>query len=141
MEYFEIAPRNVSRARICLTIERYRGQMGSEGEPRDAAGNPIKVPPDNELLRFVQGGLLLPQKSSPALDPRWNTVPRGANRVGIRCPKAFVPLDPSSIRLPNPTVPQRDAKAPPSTQPDSKAPLVAIQTFHAAIQRLPPLRI
>ena len=43
-EYFGIAPHNVHRARIRLTIEAYRGQMGSESEPRDAAGYLINEP-------------------------------------------------------------------------------------------------
>ena len=66
-EYFEIAPRNVSRARICLTIGEYRGQMGSESAPQYAAGDTVNDPFDDEVLPLVPEELLSPQQSCPVL--------------------------------------------------------------------------
>ena len=69
--------------------------MGSEGEARGAAGN-INEPSADELVPLGPEELFLAQQSSPVFDPMWNTGP-------------------------NPATPQRDANAPPPTQPDSKA--------------------
>ena len=68
-EYIDIAPRNVRRARIRLTIVEYRGQMGSESEPRDAAGYLSKEPSDDELLPLGPEEVLLAQQSFPVLGP------------------------------------------------------------------------
>ena len=48
-ENFEIAPRNVNRARIRLTVERYRGQMGAENDARYPTGNIINDPAGDVL--------------------------------------------------------------------------------------------
>ena len=53
-EYFAIAPRNVSRARIRPTVEKYPGRMGPDREPRDAAMYLNNEPSGNELLPLVQ---------------------------------------------------------------------------------------
>ena len=71
MGIFEIAPRNVRRARFRLTIEKYRGLIGSDSEPRYAAGNPINVPSDDELL------LLVPEERSFANSPFQYSAPTG----------------------------------------------------------------
>ena len=92
-EYFEIVSRNVYRARVRLALEKYRGLMVSEGEPRDAAGNIINEPSDDELLPQVSEECLRAQQPLPVLDLKWNTVP-------------------------NPSAPERDAQAPLAEEPD-----------------------
>ena len=54
--------RNVHRARTRLTIEKSRGQMGSGGELRDAAGNLFNEPSGDALLPLAPEEL-------PVLDP------------------------------------------------------------------------
>ena len=103
-EYFEIAPRNVRRARIRLTIEKSRGHMGPDSEPRNAAGNLTNKPSDDELPPVAPEELLLAQQTSSVLGPRWYAIP-------------------------NPAAPKRDAKAPPPTQPDAKAPRVDASSY------------
>ena len=102
--YIEIAPRNVHRARIRPTVEKFRGQMGSDSEPRNDKGNPIDETPDDDLSPWAPGGLLVPKQSFPVLGPKRNTVQ-------------------------NPAAPKRDAKAPPATRPDSKAPRVDTSSY------------
>ena len=68
-EYFEIVSRNVRRARVRLPLEKYRGQLGLESEPRDFAGNVTNEPSDDALLLQVSEGSLLTQRSFPVLDP------------------------------------------------------------------------
>ena len=43
-EYFEIVSRNVHRARVRLTLEKYRGQLGWDTTPKGADGNIITDP-------------------------------------------------------------------------------------------------
>ena len=75
MEYVEIVRRNVHCARIRPTLEFRRGQMGSESESRDAAGNIIYEPSDDELLRLVSGESFLSRHSFPVKKLKWSTVP------------------------------------------------------------------
>ena len=75
MEYFEIVSRNVHRACVRLTIEKYRGRMGAETAPRDSAGNIIHDPSDDEPPPSIPKDTFLAQESFPALDPKWATVP------------------------------------------------------------------
>ena len=89
-EFFEIASRNVSRARSRVTIERRRGQMDPESAPQDAVGNIVNEQSDDELLPLVPEELLPPKRPCPVLGPEWDTIP-------------------------NPTTPRRDAEAPPPT--------------------------
>ena len=48
-EYCENALRNASRARIRLSIEKFRRQMDSDSLPQDEEGNITNEPPDDEL--------------------------------------------------------------------------------------------
>ena len=74
-EYFEVAPRNARRARVRLTVEKFRGQMGSESVSRDLMGDIINDPSDDELPPIIPDEILLAQESCPALDPEWDTTP------------------------------------------------------------------
>ena len=74
-ECFEIAPRNVNHVRVRPTVEKYRGQMGSDTVPRDPAGSIINDPSDDELPPIVHEEILLAQESSPALDLTLYTSP------------------------------------------------------------------
>ena len=98
-EFFGMAPRNAPLARIRLTIKRYRGRMGAESAPKDAAGNLVNEPSDDELLPLVPAELLLPQRPSLKLGPKWSSFP-------------------------NPITSERDAKAPPPTEPGPEVPRV-----------------
>ena len=95
---------DVNRARVRLTPERYRGQMGSECEPRNSAGCFLHDPSDDESLPQVSEESLLTQLSCPELGPKWSKVP-------------------------NPPTPKRDAQAPPSAEPDPKAQRVEPSSF------------
>ena len=103
-EFFEIIPRNVSHARIRLTNETFRRQMGSENLPQEEEGHIINEPPNDKLLPLKPEELLLPQRPFLALGPKRNTVP-------------------------NTTTPERDAMAPPSADPDSRVPRVAGDSY------------
>ena len=74
-ERFEIAPRNVNRARVGLTLERFRGDAGSDNEPRVAERNIFYGPSDNKLLQQVSDESLLAQHCIPVLGPKWTSVP------------------------------------------------------------------
>ena len=74
-EYFEIVSRNAHRARVRLTLEKYRGQMGWDTAPKDADGNIINDPSDDELPPKVSDGLLLAQDSFSVLEPSRNVSP------------------------------------------------------------------
>ena len=46
-EYFEVVSRNVSRARVRLSLEKARANAGEEDLPRDHEGNIIAEPSDD----------------------------------------------------------------------------------------------
>ena len=103
-EFSEVVSRNVHRARIRLTLEKYRAQNGSESEPRGAVGNIMNEPSGDELSLWVSQKSLLAQHSAPVLDPKWSSGP-------------------------NPSTPKRDAQARSPTDPDSKAPRVGALSY------------
>ena len=73
--------------------------MGLETAPRDPAENIINDPPDDELPPIIPEETHSAKESSPALDPKWSTVP-------------------------NPNTPKRTAPASSSVAPDPMAHLV-----------------
>ena len=75
MEYSGIVPRIVRRARGRLTLEKSRGQVGSESEPRDPMGHIISDPLGDELPPMIPAEILLAQESFPALGPKWSATP------------------------------------------------------------------
>ena len=74
-KFFEIVSRNVRRARVRLTLEKYRGQIGWGATPEDAEGNIINDPSDGEVPLIVSDGLLLAKESLLVLDTPWNVSP------------------------------------------------------------------
>ena len=69
-EYFDIVSRNVRRARVRLTLDNYRGQMGSGTAPRDPAGDIINDPSDDGLPPIAPDEISPAQESFPALGPK-----------------------------------------------------------------------
>ena len=74
-EHFEIASRNVRRARVRSSLEKYRGQIGWDTISRDASRDVFNEPSDDKLPPNVSDDLLLAQDPSPVLDPSWHVSP------------------------------------------------------------------
>ena len=68
-EYFGSVSRSVSRARIRLTIENSRWQVGSNGLPQDRGGNIINGPSDDKLLPLAQEASPLPRRPLSLIGP------------------------------------------------------------------------
>ena len=111
-EYFGIAPRNVRRARVNLTVEKDCGPMGSESEPRDFAGYITKEPPDGEVLLQLSEKSLLTRQSFPVLDTECN-------------------------KAPGPSTPTRNAPGAPPAEPDPKSHRVDISSFSPSDREFP----
>ena len=94
-EFFEVVSRNVTRARVRLSSEKSRIQVGADDLPRHVDGNVIAELSGDELIPQASEDTLPTQISFPILDTTWKTFG-------------------------NPTTPKRDPQSAPPTEPDPR---------------------
>ena len=73
-DLYEVVSRNVNKPRVPLGLEQAGSQEGSGAVIRDAGGNVIAEPSDDEILPTVPNDGLSADASFPALDPTWNQI-------------------------------------------------------------------
>ena len=98
-EYYEVARRNVDRARKRLGCKQARIRAGNGADIRDAKGNVAHEPSDRVLIPPVSNEALAAHTLFPALDPTWNSE-RDENTEWA-CPNLHTPRREGGI-LPGP---------------------------------------